>query len=124
MYRNSIVSHIDKNFFLIYSNQNIAGYRACSALLAGISDYQYTLRAWRKDVYELFLESDFFQMDLLSFRFWRIIVDRLITYDNTVFKDLMQKIVLSQSGAINIFANREQVMILFHSVYLTTITLN
>jgi len=50
-------------------------------------------------------------MDLLSFRFWRTIIDRLITYDNSVFKDLMQKIVLSQSGAINIFANREQVCV-------------
>ena len=93
----------------IYSNQNMTGYRASSALLAAISDYQYTLRAWRRDVYELFLDNDFFQMDLLSFRFWRIILDRLVTYDASVFKDLMQKIVLSQSGAINIFANREQV---------------
>ena len=48
-------------------------------------------------------------MDSLSLSFWRIIIDRLITYDNSVFKDLMQKIALSQSGAINIFANREQV---------------
>ena len=95
--------------FFFYSNQNIAGFRACSALLAAISDYQYSLRAWRKDVYELFLDSDFFQMDILSFRFWRTIIDRLITYDSSVFKDLMQKIALSQSGAINIFANREQV---------------
>ena len=92
-----------------HSTQNLPGYRACSALLSAVSDFQYTLRAWRKDVYELFLDSDFFQMDLVSLRFWRTIIDRLITYDNTVFKDLMQKIALSQSGAINIFANREQV---------------
>ena len=93
-----------------HSQQNCAGYRACSALLAAISDYQYTLRAWRKDVYELFLDNDFFQIDILSFSFWRSIIDHLITYDNTVFKDLMQRISLSQSGAINIFANREQEM--------------
>lgn len=95
-----------------FSHQNVAGFRACSALLAAISDYQYTLRAWRKDVYELFLDSEFFQMDLLSFSFWKAIIDHLITYDNTVFKDLMQRISLSQSGAINIFANREQVILL------------
>lgn len=93
-----------------HSTQNMTGYRACSALLAAISDYQYTLRAWRKDVYELFLDNDFFQMDTHSFTFWKTTVDRLITYDNTVFKDLMTKISLSQSGAINIFANREQEM--------------
>jgi len=93
-----------------HSHQNIAGYRACSALLAAISDYQYTLRAWKKDGYELFLDTEYFNMDKLSFSFWKTITDRLITYDPTIFKDLMQKIALSQSGAINIFANREQEM--------------
>ncbi|XP_065649698.1 protein dopey-1 isoform X2 [Hydra vulgaris] len=93
-----------------HSQQNVPGYRACSALLAAVCDYQYTLRAWKKDVYELFLEAEFFHMDLISLEFWRTIIDRLITYDSTMFKDLMQKIALSQSGAINIFANREQEM--------------
>ena len=60
-------------------------------------------------MYELFLDSEFFYFDLLSLSCWRTVIDRLITYDPTIFKDLMQKIVVSQSGAINIFANREQV---------------
>eukprot|EP00794_Sanderia_malayensis_P000522 gene522-1172_t len=93
-----------------HSPQNTTSFRACSALLCAITDYQYTLRAWKKDVYELFLENDFFKLDLLALTYWKSIIDRLMTYDNATFKDLMSRINLSQSGAINIFANREQEM--------------
>ena len=47
-------------------------------------------------------------MDLLSLQYWRSIIDRLMTYDVATFRDLMARINLTQSGTINIFANREQ----------------
>ena len=47
-------------------------------------------------------------MDDISLRFWRCIIDHLMTYDNTTFRDLVARINMTQSGAINIFANREQ----------------
>ena len=47
-------------------------------------------------------------MDHVSLRFWRCIIDHLLTYDSTTFRDLVARINMTQSGAINIFANREQ----------------
>ncbi|XP_065057535.1 protein dopey-1-like isoform X2 [Rhopilema esculentum] len=91
-----------------HSNQNVTSFRGSSALLASITDFQYTLRSWKKDVYELFLDPGFFKMDLLSLQYWRSIIDRLMTYDVATFRDLMARINLTQSGTINIFANREQ----------------
>lgn len=98
----------DIYFLSFFSVQNSTNFRASSALLASLTDYQYTLRSWKKDVYDLFLESDFFKMDHVSLRFWRYIIDHLMTYDSATFRDLMTRINMSQSGAINIFANREQ----------------
>lgn len=101
---------VSDEFIFPLSSQNTASFRVCSGLLSAVTDYQYTLRSWKKDVYELFLDNDFFKLDLLSLQYWRSIIDRLMTYDNATFKDLMTRINLTQSGAINIFANREQEM--------------
>ena len=68
-------------------------------------------------MYDLFLDTDFFRLDPLCMQFWKAIIDHLMTYDNTTFKDLMTRITMSQSGAINIFANREQVTLFTSQMY-------
>lgn len=50
---------------------------------------QYTRKAWRKDLMDLLLEPNFFQMDHSCLPFWKSILDSLMTYDNTTFRELM-----------------------------------
>ncbi|KMQ93130.1 protein dopey-1-like protein [Lasius niger] len=69
--------------------KNIASFTACSQLLASLSGYQYTRKAWRKDVLDLLLDSAFFQMTPSCLPYWRTIIDNLMTHDNTTFRDLM-----------------------------------
>lgn len=72
-----------------HSRSNLASFRACSRLLASLSEYQYTRKAWRKDAMELLLDQQFFQVDLPSLQHWRTTVDNLMTHDKTTFKELM-----------------------------------
>ena len=74
-----------------HSRANLPSYRACSKLLAALSEYQYTRRAWKKDGMELLLDAAFFQTDLVSLAQWRVTVDNLMTHDKTTFKDLMSE---------------------------------
>lgn len=93
-----------------FSPHNVPSFRACCNLLASLSGYQYTRRAWKKEVLELLLDPNFFQMDITCIGSWQTIIDNLMTQDNTSFKELMTRVAgLSQSASINIFANREQV---------------
>ena len=66
---------------------------------------------------ELLLDLGFFQMDITCMASWRAIMDNLMTQDNTSFKELMTRVAgsASQGTAINIFANREQVLRVFFS---------
>ena len=48
----------------LFSVATLASYSASSALLAALSEYQYTRKAWRKEALDLFLDSAFFQTDL------------------------------------------------------------
>jgi len=98
-------------FLKNHSPHNVPSFRACCNLLASLSGYQYTRRAWKKEVMELLLDPNFFQMDISCIGSWRTIIDNLMTQDNTSFKELMTRVAgLSQSASINIFANREQEM--------------
>ena len=96
-----------------FSPHNVPSFRACCSLLASLSGYQYTRRAWKKDVMELLLDLNFFQMDITCIGSWRTIIDNLMTQDNTSFKELMTVVTgLSKSASISLFANREQVRFL------------
>lgn len=98
-------------FLKNHSPHNVPSFRACCSLLASLSGYQYTRRAWKKDVMELLMDPNFFQMDITCIASWRTIIDNLMTQDNTSFKELMTTVAgLSKSASINIFANREQEM--------------
>ncbi|XP_031358362.1 protein dopey-1 homolog isoform X3 [Photinus pyralis] len=88
--------------------RNMPSFLACSKLLASLSSYQYTRKAWKKDVFDLLLDNSLFQMDHSCLRYWKIIVDNLMTHDNTTFKDLMGRVSMTQTGSLNLFTSREQ----------------
>ncbi|XP_046810571.1 protein dopey-1 homolog isoform X2 [Lucilia cuprina] len=91
-----------------HTTRNIPSFYACSSLLASLSGYQYTRKAWRKDMMDLLLDTSFFQMDITCLPFWKQIMDSLMTYDNTTFRELMSRVSLTQTGSLNIFTSREQ----------------
>ena len=62
-------------------------FRAATALLSSISGYQHTRKSWKREVYELFLAPDFFQMPHESVKDWSNVIDHLMTHDAITFKD-------------------------------------
>jgi hypothetical protein len=74
-----------------HSRSNLASFRACSRLLASLSEYQNTRKAWKREAMDLLVDPAFFQIDLPSLRHWKTTVDNLMTHDKTTFKDLMSK---------------------------------
>ncbi|CAD7014106.1 protein dopey-1 homolog [Ceratitis capitata] len=91
-----------------HTARNVPSFYACSSLLASLSGYQYTRKAWRKDMLDLLLDNSFFQLDISCLCFWKQIMDSLMTYDNTTFRELMSRVSLTQTGSLNIFTSREQ----------------
>ncbi|CAH1968105.1 unnamed protein product [Acanthoscelides obtectus] len=91
-----------------HTAKNMPSFSACSKLLSSLSSYQYTRKAWKKDVFDLLLDNQLFQMDYACLKFWRVIVDNLMTHDNTTFRDLMNRVSMNQSGSLSIFSSREQ----------------
>lgn len=79
-----------------HTMRNIPSFFACSNLLASLSGYQYTRKAWRKDILDLLLDASFLQMDMSCLPFWKSILDSLMTYDNTTFRELMSEFFLKK----------------------------
>ncbi|XP_020825547.1 protein DOP1A isoform X1 [Phascolarctos cinereus] len=90
-----------------HSAHNAPSYRACVQLLSSLSGYQYTRRAWKKEAFDLFMDSSFFQMDASCVNHWRAIMDNLMTHDKTTFRDLMTRVAVAQSSSLNLFANKD-----------------
>ena len=67
----------------------MSSFRACCKLLASLSEYQYTRKAWKKEAMELLLDPQFFQMDLPSLQHWKTTTENLMTHDKVTFKELM-----------------------------------
>ncbi|XP_045463500.1 protein dopey-1 homolog isoform X2 [Harmonia axyridis] len=88
--------------------RNMPSYLACSKLLASLSSYQYTRKAWKKDVFDLLFDNAFFQVDHSCLKYWKVIVDNLMTHDNITFRDLMNRVSMPQSGSLSLFTSREQ----------------
>jgi hypothetical protein len=74
-----------------HTARNIPSFHACSQLLSNLSSFQYTRKAWRKDVFDLMLDTTFLQMDQSCLPFWRAILDNLMGFDQTTFRDLMSE---------------------------------
>ncbi|XP_068428257.1 protein dopey-2 isoform X2 [Clinocottus analis] len=87
-----------------HSAYNMPSFEAGSQLLSSLSGYAYTKRAWRKEVFELFMDPLFFTMDVSCSPSWKSIIDHLLTHEKTMFKDLMSM----QSGSLKLFTNMDQ----------------
>ncbi|KAM8855893.1 protein DOP1B isoform 2-T2 [Spinachia spinachia] len=87
-----------------HSAYNMPSFEAGSRLLSSLSGYAYTKRAWRKEVFELFMDPLFFTMDVSCAPNWKSIIDHLLTHEKTMFKDLMSM----QSGSLKLFTNVDQ----------------
>lgn len=68
---------------------NYKSYSACSKLLENISQYQYTRKAWKKEIFEIFLDTSFSIVNSESLLSWKFILDNLMTYDNITFRELL-----------------------------------
>lgn len=74
-----------------HTARNIPFFFACSNLLSTLTPYQYTRKAWRKDVFDLLMDPSFFQMDISCLPFWKHILDNLMSFDSVTFRELMSK---------------------------------
>lgn len=77
-----------------HTAKNVPFFYACSHLLSTLTHYQFTRKAWRKDVFDLFLDQSFFQMDSTCLIFWKQIVDNLMSFDNMSFRELLSKLII------------------------------
>ncbi|XP_036964612.1 protein dopey-2 isoform X2 [Acanthopagrus latus] len=87
-----------------HSAYNMPSFEAGAQLLSSLSGYAYTKRAWRKEVFELFMDPLFFTMDASCAPSWKSIIDHLLTHEKTMFKDLMSM----QSSSLKLFTNVDQ----------------
>lgn len=87
-----------------HSAYNMPSFEAGAQLLSSLSGYAYTKRAWRKEVFELFMDPLFFTMDASCAPSWKSIIDHLLTHEKTMFKDIMSM----QSGSLKLFTNVDQ----------------
>ncbi|XP_027146759.1 protein dopey-2 isoform X2 [Larimichthys crocea] len=88
-----------------HSAYNMPSFEAGSQLLSSLTGYAYTKRAWKKEVFELFMDPLFFTMDMSCAPSWKSIIDHLLTHEKTMFKDLMnQKPMLLKRQAYAMFS--------------------
>lgn len=57
--------------------------------MASLSSYQFTRRAWRREVFELFIDSAFFQATAPALHSWCAVVDNLMTQEKNTFKEAL-----------------------------------
>ena len=97
-------------FHLLYSMEHYQCYLHCSKLLASLSSFQVTRKSWRKEVFDLFLSSDFFVTSAASLGEWKVTVDNLMTQDQITFRDLLTRLHSTAApGVVNLFSSLEQV---------------
>eukprot|EP00092_Neocalanus_flemingeri_P000320 GFUD01000342.1.p1 GENE.GFUD01000342.1~~GFUD01000342.1.p1 ORF type:complete len:1526 (+),score=540.23 GFUD01000342.1:2184-6761(+) len=90
-----------------HTTSNLPLLRAGSGLLASLSEYQFTRRAWKKEGMELLLDPSFFMLDHETLKSWRTTTDNLMTHDNTTFKELLTRIASLGQSNISIFSSKE-----------------
>jgi len=79
------------------------------SLIAALCEYPYTLRAWRKDILDLFYENDFFLMNFDALSKWTIIMDFLMKPSDpkiATFLELLRRGLTSYQSPL--FISREQ----------------
>ncbi|KAL1122274.1 hypothetical protein AAG570_003679 [Ranatra chinensis] len=91
-----------------HTQRNSTSYFACSQLLASLSGYQYTRKAWKKDALELLWDSSFFQMEPRCIPYWKTIVDNLFSQEAGTFRELLVRVSTAQGNSLSIFSSKEQ----------------
>ncbi|VDL29077.1 unnamed protein product [Hymenolepis diminuta] len=86
---------------------NAFHYNAASQVMAILSSYQFTRRAWRRDIFELFIDGAFFQATPSALHSWCTIVDNLMTQEKNIFKEALTRLTVSQGTGLNIFSSKE-----------------
>ncbi|KAI9289079.1 Dopey, N-terminal-domain-containing protein [Umbelopsis sp. AD052] len=66
----------------------------------------FTYRTWRKEIWEMFLDSRFFYMSAATCQKWRTIIQAIMTAEKERFVEVANRISTSPSTAL--FSNREQ----------------
>ncbi|KAM7534070.1 hypothetical protein Aperf_G00000110027 [Anoplocephala perfoliata] len=94
-------------FLKSHNISNAFHYNAASQVLASLSSYQFTRRAWRRDVFELFIDATFFQAMAPALHSWRAVVDNLMTQEKNAFKEALTRLTVSQGTGLNLFSSKE-----------------
>ncbi|VDD81929.1 unnamed protein product [Mesocestoides corti] len=103
---NGILSNI-LPFLKSRTISNSSHFTAASQVLAKLSSYQFTRRAWRRDVFELFVDPNFFQITPSALYSWCTLVDNLMTQDKNTFKEALTRLTVSQGTGLNLFSSKE-----------------
>ena len=77
----STVMHNLVPYLRVHTKANIHLLRAGSGLLASLSEYPFTRRAWRREGMELLLDQTFFKVDHETLKYWRTTTDNLMSHD-------------------------------------------
>eukprot|EP00116_Pleurobrachia_bachei_P000539 sb/3460801/ len=84
-----------------HAHHNMPNARASAALLTSITDYQYCRKAWAKELYDAFLEPDFFVMEVSGVAQWKIIIEHLIAHDTLLFQDMLARVTGASAGILS-----------------------
>jgi len=90
-----------------HTTQNMPLLRAGSGLLASLSEYPFTRRAWRKEGMELLLDPSFFMVDHETLKSWKTTTDSLMTHERNAFKELTTRIANLGQSNMSIFSSKE-----------------
>ena len=89
-----------------HSLSNVLGMRAAAKLLASLSHFPATRRAWRRDALDLLLlDAQFFAVDAETLRSWRHVVDNLMSHDKDALREFLARV--SASSPSGLFSSRE-----------------
>ena len=94
-------------YLRVHTKANMPLLKAGSSLLASLSEYPFTRRAWKREGMELLLDSLFFKVDHETLKSWRTTTDNLMSHDRTTFKELLTKIASLGQSNISIFSSKE-----------------
>ena len=94
-------------YLRVHTKTNLPLLKAGSSLLASMSEYPFTRRAWKREGMELLLDSSFFKVDHETLKSWRTTTDNLMSHDRTTFKELLTKIASLGQSNISIFSSKE-----------------
>lgn len=89
-----------------HSIANKNNFRAASNLLMSLTNYPYTRKTWKKEVFEMLFDNLYFHVDAVTLEYCKTIIDNLISNDRQMFKEVLVKVQYPQSSGL--FTTKEQ----------------